>query len=471
MMIRLRRLLSLILVCSIVFPFISHAENSWDFSLPDPNEHIISESTLSEDILHENVIGEFITSEVYLHELVLTEQIISELLLKEETITEVVLCKTVYIPENNIDEFAVNSQTARVFGEGVELKPVLKKLAIGTGIILTLVILKKVGFPEPVASIVAAAADEALVYGGAGAGITSLFGGAKGALDEIDPSGRMSAVAGFAMATAGLIIAVVHLIGLIPSGGASSIGVGLGIKIALAGIATIGAAYGTYSAGENLIRTFSTADVSDIDWSNIDWEKVGLSSVEQAINYGADGYMWGTIFGAVNGGADGYEFYHKYNTPYTSKKFRLDHTPSEESDKGKWSGERGESDFVLDEPLKCKNDTVVKKVKYQNGVPDFSDYAVAEVKVDHITDIRTSNYRFADEALAQKWSAIRHQGHRWTSAQVKQYRTTNNLTWHEMSNMTHMQLVPNEVNSTFLHCGGVTEYATMIGQKGMSGFD
>ena len=470
MMFRIRRFLSLVLAFCLLLSVVN-AEDSWNLSLPDPNEKIISETIISEDQLHEDVLGECITSEVYLHELVLSEKRISELLLKEDTIAEVVVCKTVYIPENNIDEFAANSQVSRVFGEGVDIGPVLKKVAIGTGIILTLVVLKMTNLPEPVASIVAAAADESLVFAEKGGAIGSLFGGITGALDEIDPSGRMSAVAGFAIATAGLIISIVHLIALIPSGGMSSVGVGLGIRLALAGIGVIGTAYGTYKAGDNLVRKISSTDATNIDWSNIDWEAVGVSAVEQSINYGADGYMWGSIIGAVDGGATGYDYYHKFNTPYTSKKFRIDHTPREDSDKGKWTGERGESEFVLDEPLECTNKTVVKKVNYQNGVPDFSDCAVAEVKVDHITDIRTSNYRSADQALASKWSAMRHEGHRWSSAQVKQYRIENNLTWHEMSNMTHMQLVPTEVNSTFSHCGGVTEYGTMIGQEGLSGID
>ena len=49
--------------------------------------------------------------------------------------------------------------------------------------------------------------------------------------------------------------------------------------------------------------------------------------------------------------------------------------------------------------------------------------------------------------------------------------TSNNLTWHEMSNMESMQLVPREVNQTFTHFGGVAEYNAMIGQEGATEFD
>ena len=71
----------------------------------------------------------------------------------------------------------------------------------------------------------------------------------------------------------------------------------------------------------------------------------------------------------------------------------------------------------------------------------------------------------------EHWTKIQHNGKSWTQSQVEAYRTSNNLTWHEMSNMQSMQLVPRQVNLTFTHFGGVAEYNAMIGQEGVTEFD
>lgn len=81
------------------------------------------------------------------------------------------------------------------------------------------------------------------------------------------------------------------------------------------------------------------------------------------------------------------------------------------------------------------------------------------------------NYEQADIALAEYWTKIQHNGQSWTARDVEIYRTNNSLTWHEMSNMDYMQLVPYDVNNTFTHYGGVAEYNAMIGQKGGTDFD
>jgi hypothetical protein len=81
------------------------------------------------------------------------------------------------------------------------------------------------------------------------------------------------------------------------------------------------------------------------------------------------------------------------------------------------------------------------------------------------------NYEQADTALAEYWTRIKYNNKSWSPRDVEAYRTSNNLTWHEMSNMESMQLVPYEVNHTFTHYGGVAEYNAMVGQKGASDFD
>ena len=184
--------------------------------------------------------------------------------------------------------------------------------------------------------------------------------------------------------------------------------------------------------------------------------------------------MWGAIAGAVYGGAEGYAYYETHGTPYSVLKERLKHVPAEDSTRGVWSGKRGESDFVLNEPIQLPDGTKITKVTYKNGVPDFSPYQQAKVKISGMTDQRygaDGNFAKADEALAKQWTQTKHNGKTWTARDAANYRESNRLTWHEMNNMEYMQLVPTDVNATFGHLGGCSEYRIMIGQTGGSEFD
>lgn len=459
-----QKILSWILIIALVFTTTSCSEPPKTAVLSDPVSVSIVENRETETTLTEHIISEFITDEVYLEEIVFAEDTITELLLTENEITEVILCKTIYVPEANLEEFSNNSQTAGLFGANIDLSSVIKKIAIGTGVIITVVILKKVGFPDPIASVIISAADKSLQFAKNGALVGTLFGATSGAANEIDKSGRTSAVIGFALATAGLIISIVSLVAAIPTGGTTTVTAKAGVELVVAGIGIITAATATVTEGINAIKVFTSTDCADIDWGNIDWESAGVSAAERAINYGADGYMWGAIVGAVYGGADGYDYYHKYNTPYTTKAMRLQQTPKD-GNKGHWTGERGESDYILDEPIVLDDGTVIQKVTYRNCVPDFSPYQRATVKINGISNIRASNYAKADTILAEYWTKIKFDGKSWTRIDVSTYRNSHHLTWHEMSNMDYMQLVPTEVNSCFTHCGGVSEYNAMIGEK------
>ena len=443
-------------------------------TLSDPNEGISKEDILNEDVLTEEILTEFITTEIYLKEIIEAEEKITELLLAEDMINEVTLCKTIYVPQDHIEEFSENSQTAELFGAGIDFGALATKIAVGTGIIVTLVVLKKVGLPEPVASVVVGAASGSMKFAASGAAIGSLYGALTGATDEIDETGRTSAIIGVAAATAGLILSTVSLVAAIPSGGASSIGVAAGIKIGIAAVSVAAATAGTAVAAVNAVKTFKATDATDVDWDNIDWDRVGVSAAQQAINNAADGYMWGSIAGAVYGGANGYEFYEKYNTPYSKYNARLVRTPVD-GERGHWTGARGESDYVLKDPIELPNGTKITKITYKNAVPDFSPHQLAKVKIIGMSDKRygtDSNFNKADEALAKQWTQSKHNGQQtWTARDVANYREANHLTWHEMNNMEYMQLVPTEVNATFGHLGGVGEYNAMIGQTGGSDFD
>ena len=483
-----RRVLSIILVLSMSFSVTACGAEPPKPVLSDPKptiltenietesievENIEIENVETENLETENIYTEFISEEVYLEEFVEVENKITELLLAEDIIDEVRLCRTIYVPQANIDEFSEHSQASRLFGEGMDLKPVLKKVAVGTGVILTIAIVKKVGVPKPIATIVAAAAKESLQFAKTGAVVGTVFGAFTGAANELDPSGRATAVAAFALATVGLIVTAVSFVGAIPSAGTSSFGIAEGVHLAWAGVKLLMMTAGTAFAARDTVKAFTTTDAAEIDWNNIDWDKVGISAAQKAVQNGADGYMWGAIYGAVDGTVEGY--YYKYCTPYTQYQERLKKVPKD-GDRGHWTGDRGESDFVLSKPIVLADGTEITKITYQNAIPDFSPFSIAEVKIPNMTNeryIKGGNFEQADEELAKLWTTIRYNGKTWSSTDVRAFRESYpyKLTWHEMSNMESMQLVPFDVNDTFGHFGGVAEYNAMIGKKGDAGFD
>lgn len=472
---RIEKCISLVLSVLILLMSVGCSNSPPKSEVSEPDSSVITETTETEIVQKEEIIIEHITSEVYINEIVEVENKITELLLDEETISEVLLCKTIYVPESNIDEFSKNSQAASLFGNGIDLSAVLKKISVGTGVILTLAILKKVGFSNPVASIVNMAADKSLKFAASGALIGSLFGGVTGAADAIDDeSGRVKAITNLALAVVGLILTAIPLLAPVPEGGVKYASA-QGVKLLIARIAHQVAVMGTLKEAYNTVKTFTSTDCFDINWNNMSWEKVGVSTVQKAIDGGATGYMSGAFVGAVYGGIEGYEFFHKYHTPYTEYNQRIMQTPKEGSG-GHWTKTRGESDFVLDKPIELPDGTKITKVTYKNGVPDFSPYAKAEVKIPKMTNNRFSsggNYEQADKALAEYWTKTKYQNKSWTSVDVKNFRENYpcKLTWHEMSNMESMQLVPYDVNSTFGHYGGVAEYNAMIRSEGALEFD
>lgn len=479
---RIEKLISLVLSVLIMLMSVGCSNTAPDASVSSPNDEVITETTeketvVTEKVIEEEKIVEHITEEVYLNEIVEVESKVTELLLEEETISEVLACKTIYIPQDNIEEFSKNSQTASLFGYGIDLSAVLTKLSVGTGVILTLAIMKKVGFSNPIASIVTAAADKSLKFAASGSLVGSLFGGMFGAADAIDESGRTEAIISLALSIVGVILTALPLMSPLPSTGvkyAAAKGVKL-IFARIAKLAHVTAALTTIKEAINTVKTFTSTDCFDINWNNVNWEKLGVPAIQKAIDGGSSGYMSGAFIGAVYGGMEGYEFYHKYNTPYTDYNKRIMQTPKG-GQGGHWTGKRGESEFVLDKPIELPGGKKITKVKYQNGVPDFSPHALAEVKVPKMTNNRYTsggNYEQADTVLADHWTKTKYQNRKWSASDVKNFRENYpyKLTWHEMNNMDTMQLVPYEVNSTFGHCGGVAEYNAMLQQNGVDAFD
>ena len=161
----------------------------------------------------------------------------------------------------------------------------------------------------------------------------------------------------------------------------------------------------------------------------------------------------------------------KFFAKYSDYHSRWSQTPSS---KGTWTGIRGESDFILDTPIKLADGTEITKVTYKNAIPDFSPYEHAKVEISGMTNVReglNGNFNKADEKLAQEWTNVKHNGKKWTARDIKNYRKLNGLTWHEMNDTVSMQLVPTEVNAQFGHLGGIGEYNIKFKQIGGSDFE
>lgn len=147
----------------------------------------------------------------------------------------------------------------------------------------------------------------------------------------------------------------------------------------------------------------------------------------------------------------------KFFAKYSDYHSRWSQTPSS---KGTWTGIRGESDFILDTPIKLADGTEITKVTYKNAIPDFSPYEHAKVEISGMTSERygsSGNFKKADKELAKRWTETKQNGIEWTTRDIENYRISNNLTWHEMNDTVSMQLVPTEVNAKFRHLGGTAE--------------
>lgn len=159
---------------------------------------------------------------------------------------------------------------------------------------------------------------------------------------------------------------------------------------------------------------------------------------------------------------------------YSSYNERLKQTPREDSDRGKWSGERGESDFT-------SNDNAVNKIleqydkdsiTYKDAIPDFSEVSEGTVEIDHMSENRVDNFRQCDEKCAEQWNEETREGKTdWTARDVKEWRQENGYSWHERNDMKSCDLIPTQVNDYFGHLGGVSECKKRDAENGGSDFD
>ena len=169
---------------------------------------------------------------------------------------------------------------------------------------------------------------------------------------------------------------------------------------------------------------------------------------------------------------EGKEFGAQYNT----EKHMIDHTPTEDSEKGHWEGERGTSQFIPNENtetgLKAKEKLAEfgqDGIRFINGEPDFSKCSEATVTIDNMTENRSDyigvdgtklqgNFTQASIKCAEKWNEEARDGKSdWTARDVYNWRHENKCSWHERCDTRTMDLVPFEIHSHCKHLGGVSE--------------
>ncbi|GDY25298.1 type IV secretion protein Rhs [Agarivorans sp. Toyoura001] len=122
---------------------------------------------------------------------------------------------------------------------------------------------------------------------------------------------------------------------------------------------------------------------------------------------------------------------------------RLKQTPVN----GTWTGERGESTFNhIDPEVNALTDN--KGVAYKNAYPNFNPFSSGTVEID-MTTSRDKNFRRADKALAEKKGV--------SPAEVRNWRRESKYTWHEVEDLTTMELVHTDLNGKFGHMGGIGE--------------
>ena len=138
---------------------------------------------------------------------------------------------------------------------------------------------------------------------------------------------------------------------------------------------------------------------------------------------------------------------------------------------------RGESKCTLKPPPDAELKSILDKagidgIEYKNAVPDFSPVSKLELDGIDMTNGRTgvngtysqANNKFAQMLndspdLATDFGISPKNGRTFTGTDVKNYMKDNKLTWHELNDLTTVQMVPTKINSTFGHLGGISEAA------------
>lgn len=153
---------------------------------------------------------------------------------------------------------------------------------------------------------------------------------------------------------------------------------------------------------------------------------------------------------------------------------RLKQTPAQDSERGKWEENRGESKFIpYDNEIKAiLTQYGLDGIVYKDAIPDFSECAEETVEIEDMSDIRSKNFQQCDEKCAEQWNLEGRDGKfDWTPRDVAEWRKENGYTWHERNDMKTCDLVPTEINDFFGHLGGVSECKKRDAETGGDEFD
>lgn len=269
----------------------------------DPNENVLKEDFIYEDLLFEDSKIEEQLYEIYLEEKQLVEDVIRNTLLMEDIIEEIILLETFYIPVDDPYKYFDGAAGKALFGDNLDLSSLISKGAIGAGCILTVAVISVTPFSSPISVAVITVAKNALPYAVKGATVGTIMGagigGTLGFTDALDSSQRVTALTQLGLSTAFLITAVVFP----PLGGTAYATWGLITAI------TASSAGLVYS-GVNAYNVFTRTDNIDIQIDNLNWDNLGYTIAEKAIRGASNGFVIGAISGAVLGGA---QSFHKVN--------------------------------------------------------------------------------------------------------------------------------------------------------------
>ena len=210
-------------------------------------------------------------------------------------------------------------------------------------------------------------------------------------------------------------------------------------------------------------------DMKDADGSSTDWDRTSLTSEQEAII--KDMEQNNEFIVEENKGRKVVQEDYgpiETTTDFVDPKQPGRHLPTENS--GTIVGDRDSGNFEFT-PDDQGAQTIMKQygqetIKYKNNEPDFSPYTKhdtqwgevdCEVQIEAMSGSRTSsggNYSQADEMLSRKIS--QETGKDVSPTDIKKYRESNGLTWHETNDGYTMQLIPTEINSRCPHRGGTS---------------
>ena len=147
--------------------------------------------------------------------------------------------------------------------------------------------------------------------------------------------------------------------------------------------------------------------------------------------------------------------------PISSIDDRLKHTPKIQSDRGYWTGERGNSIYCPkhnDEVLAELHKFDLPGMPYIDGMLDPRQCTIVTVCLAQMSTKRYKNFSECDRLCAAHWNKIHYLGHSdWTRHIVANYRKSRHYTWHERNDRIQCDLVPTVIHSFFPHLGGVSE--------------